>query len=404
MAKKKDRRDNKSKPRPTLTPRVAARLREAQHLALRGQWPQAVTLLETLDRQHPGQEEILRLRFDVAHRIGDLRTQLHISETLVELRPNNSNVLLLLGDSYLRATFSAMALRTYRTVLQRWPDHARAEEIRHKIAELDKSFRQFLLQETPALLGSTRLEGESGADDDDLQLAVWHEEIQLFLERGRFDKVREVVAQLLRVRPQFGPALNNLSEAAFLEGNLEEALAATRRVLEFAPENVQALANLTRFLVLSGQFSAAEAAAQQLKAVTIDTPGADVRRNRDYWTKTAEALSFLGDDENVLATFRASQHATSPLPIGKGAILEHLAGVAAYRQGNEADARRHWEAVLRHSPTFELTVENLADLTKPAGERHAAWPFSMHYFRGASSEAVTARSPPRARWTHGRDS
>src|SRR5437588_11846996 len=94
----------------------------------------------------------------------------------------------------------------------------------------------------------------------------------------------------------------------------------------------------------------------------------------------AEALSFLGDDAGVLAAYAGAQKMRPKPRGGTAAFLEHLAGVAAYRQGREAEARRHWQAALRHQPSFEGIQENLDDLRKPVGQRHAAWPFHLRYW------------------------
>src|SRR5205823_3656508 len=97
----------------------------------------------------------------------------------------------------------------------------------------------------------------------------------------------------------------------------------------------------------------------------------------DGWVKVAEALAALGNDAGVL---RAAAEAgkCSPAPAGRSAaFLEHLAAVAAYRQGRPDEARRRWEQALRHQPNFDDARDNLADLRRPVAQRHGPWPFAF---------------------------
>jgi tetratricopeptide (TPR) repeat protein len=51
--------------------------------------------------------------------------------------------------------------------------------------------------------------------------------------------------------------------------------------------------------------------------------------------------------------------------------------VAELRLGHEAEARRHWRQALKLNPGLDLARENLDDLGKPIGERHAPWAFAF---------------------------
>jgi tetratricopeptide (TPR) repeat protein len=56
-------------------------------------------------------------------------------------------------------------------------------------------------------------------------------------------------------------------------------------------------------------------------------------------------------------------------------LLYHLAAVAAGRLGRPDAARRHWQRALKIAPAFDLALDNLEDLDKPAEERHGPWAF-----------------------------
>ena len=85
-----------------------------------------------------------------------------------------------------------------------------------------------------------------------LAIAQLHEEARSLLEAGRYQEARQVAEQVLKRRPDFVPALNNISQTYFIEGRLSQATLYARRVLEVDPNNAHALANLTRFYYLSG--------------------------------------------------------------------------------------------------------------------------------------------------------
>src|SRR5262249_39496423 len=147
----------------------------------------------------------------------------------------------------------------------------------------------------------------------------------------------------------------------------------TRKVLELAPDNLHALSNLTRFLVLHGQLDEARQAAERLKALTSP--------REDVWVKKADALSYLGDDQGVLDAWQAACREGEPrgTPLAL-AMLCHLAGVAHARQGREGQARLLWQQALGHVPGFDLPRRNLDDLGRPPGQRHAPYPYTLQYW------------------------
>jgi Flp pilus assembly protein TadD len=193
--------------------------------------------------------------------------------------------------------------------------------------------------------------------------------MQVHLAQQDFARVRRTAQSILRQRPHFAPALNNLSLAYWVEGQLDRAIESAKQVLSFAPDNIHALSNLIHFLCLAGRTEEARAYGDRLQASVA--PAADKR------LKQVEAFSFLGDDETVLALFDQAAGTDEREGTFASPVLYHLAAVAAARLGRETEAHRSWRRALKIQRGFDLARENLDDLKRPVGERHGPWPFPL---------------------------
>ncbi|HZR98314.1 MAG TPA: tetratricopeptide repeat protein [Chloroflexota bacterium] len=338
-------------------------LEEADALIEDGDLAAARDVLEEAARQRPRDQYVLTALADVYYDLQDMHGYQHAAERLLRVTPNDPDVMLGLAGAYLANIYPTLALRTFRRVLERWPEHERAAEIREEIARLEKVM--------PEMLKDLGVAGEEG-----LELAAAHEELRALLDQGSYAEARRAAEQLLRRWPNFAPALNNLSQVYALEGHFDTAIATAQRTLAFDPENVQALSNITRYHVLSGRLAEAEQWAARLKAVESD--------HVDAGTKKAEALSYLGDDAGVLAAFAAhkrllaSDDTVDEAPDLTDPLLYHLAAVAHGRLGQEQEARRLWARALERAPGLEIARSNLDDLDAPVDERHAPWPFPFY--------------------------
>jgi tetratricopeptide (TPR) repeat protein len=369
VAKKKKRRDRKKKkPVPSLPSGVAAALREAGSLMRQGRAAKAAELLSQADRRHPNNPTLLAALLDAYHQMRDFAGYLDVIIRLQALRPDNPNRLLMLAAAYLVNGYPALSLRAYEQFLERWPDRPEAEIARPEAAKV-----RAVLEEHP-------FPGLEASGAEGRELAVLNEQVLLYLSQGKLSQTREAAARLLERRPDFVPAWNNTAEVLIREGHFAEAAEACGRVLALQPDNFFALSNLTRCQYLSGRLDEAWATAGRLKAVTSSAG--------DIWVKKAEALSYLGDDAGVLEAWRGAMAAGLDGPPMQYGLLLHLAAVAHYRQGQENEARRLWQNALRHWPGMDEAARNLDDLRKPAGQRHAAWPFAFHYW--VTREAMDA--------------
>ncbi len=331
---------------------------QVDRLIRRKEWEEAREQLEALDRRWPRRGEVLSRLTEVCNRLGDRSEQLSACERLASVVTRDPDVLLMLAGAYVLNVLPALALGSFRRFLERWPADPRSDEVRKTVADIQESLGEFL--EDMGLTGEDRFE-----------TAALHEQIQRLLARHEYAEVRILADQLLGRRPDFLPPQNNAAEACFRQGEPDEAIATARRVLVKDPNNYHALSNLTRYLCLTGRTEEAKTWAERLKAVQSEAV--------DLWVKKAEALCFLGDDEGVLDALDAAQKCRrSDEP--NGALLYHLAAAAAMRLGRDQEARNHWKQALRLSPGFELARENLDDLKRPVGQRHAPWSYTIEYW------------------------
>lgn len=354
----------KKKNKPRSPKRVAGRkayeyhrqLQKIEELIDRKRWMEALELLQPLEWRYPNRPEVISdLAFVYAH-IGDMRQHQEYCERLVALLPNNADMAYMLAGAYLNNVRPFLALPAFHQALERWPDHRAAAQARQTVADLEV-----------ALLTSLAEMHLTG--DDAWEIAAWHEEVQSFLEQGKYARARQKAEQILSRHPQFVAALNNISESYFLEGQLDQAIAASQRVLAFAPNNLYALANLTRFAFLGGRPAEAQSWAERLQAVEPPIPDGQVKK--------AEAFSYLGNDQAVLDAFLAAERDGMKIAPPQDAYLYHLAGVAYARMGQEDQARRHWKEALKRLPMLHQARNNLDNLDRPVGEQYAPWPFDL---------------------------
>lgn len=334
-------------------------LEKADRLDRQRKWAEARDLLEELERRYPGRPEVLTGLVNVYYELGDITSYQFACQRLVSLRPDDPDLSLMLAGSCLANVRPAMALHNFARFLRRWPDDVRADDVRKTVADLEAKMDR-ILQDS----------GFSG--EDGLQLAALHEEVLCCLQQGEFGQARRLAERLLKQKPDFVPAINNLGEAHFREGRTEEAIAAARRVLHPSPDNYHALANLARYLCMSGRADEAQPWAERLKSVESADP--------DLWVKKAETFTYLGDEQAVLDAFEGAQQAPSMRADPGQAILHHLAAVASMRLGREKDARRLWNRSLKLNPGLEVAKANLDDLKKPPGQQHAPWAYDLNHW------------------------
>lgn len=359
--KKSRRKPSRKKSAPAaLPPALYDALIDAEELDRAGRWSEARELLEALHRRHPHRRPVLRALVNTYYELNDMAAYRSASQQLVSLEPDDAELRLALAGSCMVCALPAQALSNFRYFLDRWPDDIRAEDVCKTVVRLE-----IVLEEA---LTDLELTGK-----DALQVAAIHEEMLCLLQAGKTAQVCKTGERLLKLHPNFVPTMNNLSQAYFEEDRPEQAIAMARRVLELAPDNIHALANLVRFLCLLGRPKEAGDCLERLKSSKMDVPDAPVKK--------AEAMSILGDDRGVVEVVRAvdGQDLENVMPRDR-ALFYHLVAVATLRLGDERDARRYWKRSLKARPGFDLAEENLQDLKLPEGERHGPWAFDLRHW------------------------
>ena len=330
---------------------------KAEAMMRRGRWHEAQEVLESLDQQYPDRVEVVKALVNLYHEIGNLPHYQLACSRLSHLKPDDPEITLMLAGSYAANFRPILALRTFQQFLDRWPNHDRTDEVREIMAQLEDTKNQIIAE-----VGLSETES--------LNVAILHETAQSCLEQGRYEEGRKALVNLLDIRPDSIPDLNNLSLVYFFESNFEEAIATSHRVLELNPNNIHALSNLTRYSCLSGQLENAKSFAQPLKTVPSDTP--------DCCLKKVEGLSFLADDQGILDSFQEAEKSGILDSAKINPLLYHLAGVAAMRLGEEKLARQYWQQALKLDSRFELAQENLEDSQQLISQRQGSWAFNLN--------------------------
>ena len=345
-----------------LPRRVREGLDEADELIESGSLVEARSLLEDLNRQYPNQEAVLIALFNVKFELDDMLGTATTAEQLLKVSPRNPEANLTLAGSYLQLVFPMLALRQFHHFLKLFLSHPKAEEVRQTIAELEPETR-------------SRLDAMGLSGSQQTELAEKHEQAQLYLAQGKNAEGRRLCEEIIRVKPDFVSAYNNLSLLHCADGRYAEAIAAAQKALRLDSKNLHALSNLTRYYVSTGAIDEARVAAHKLKTIAYSD-------NTDEHIKKIEAFSYIGEDESVLDEVNAVQKrdAAYKAVLPNAHFMWHLGAVAAQRLGNPKQAAALWKQALTIAPGFELAQENLDDLSLPISERSGAWPFSLQYW------------------------
>lgn len=345
-----------------LPARLARELPKAHRLLAQERWKEAFQLLEQLNRKFPDRPEVLGELVNASYEMNDDQSYLRYMRPYAELVPD-AETLLGLGGAYLANHYLFAAFHYFQAFVDQYPDHERADEIRAKLSKLQVISADLMAQLDP--------EGE-----DNSELAFWHDMLRASLELLDFDAARQIGKDLLEKHPTFAPALNNLSQIEFLDGDAELAIEYCQRVLQADPDNFQASGNLTRYLYLMGKEDEAHREAERLKILDSE--------DGDIWLKKAEALSYLGDDRGVLDVVKAAEQRVKIERRAQFGHFYHLGGVAAARLGNTVQAETYWRKALELAPSLTIAQENLKDLRSKPGEQNGPWPFTAQQWLQSS--------------------
>lgn len=361
---------------------LAQELQRLEGLIHREKWQEAMHLLSSLTQQFPQSKRVWQSLVHVSVEINDLINYQRAMENLAALDPTNADHFFALGAVCVRNIHPLLALQAFRQGLALNPNHELADQARSTLTTLEP-----VLQEVLTDMNLTEAE---------LEVAVLHERGQACLGRGDYGDARVATLAVIERHPDFLPAQNNLSLIHWAEGDVEAAITQAQTVLDQQADNIHALANLVRFYALTQRPDEARPYADRLLASQAEA--------WDGWTKKAEALTLLADDAALVRMFEdflaqggdaldrapdqtKSAPANHPAEVEKddnaltspprpSLMFYHWVAVALARTRKVQRAKTLWQAVLDQDPHLEIAKANLADLRRPVGQRHGAWPFS----------------------------
>jgi tetratricopeptide (TPR) repeat protein len=333
----KHRRKKKRKSRPAQKAKrgrqPSAELQKAferaDSLITRGCTQEAVELLEPFLTSYP---RVADLHYYVGYArvmAGDVWGGVVRYERAIELS-RDPGYWLPLAALYLKLEMTAQALHAFRQALRRQSDIPKIEDVREIMVALEEE-----IQEVARYLDMPVEQVEKGLR--------YMEEGQIALHDDNFPACIAASRRAIGVLRDWPPSHNNLSLGLFFNGQPEKAIAAARRVLSQAPDNIHALANAIRFLAWTGQEAEARALWPRLKAITPQNPSLVV--------KIVEAAAVLGEDESVYQFLHPldGSRAREGMP-ELDARLRFFLAIAEANTGRRRKAKRRLKALRKDTP------------------------------------------------------
>jgi tetratricopeptide (TPR) repeat protein len=336
----------------------AAELRRIDRLFMDDDNQQAYNQIHALCRRYPDQIELHQRMAHIALELEDMQGYGRACAQLMPLQPKNPNHVYGFVSSLMNGAHAVLTWQMLKQAIALDPDNDLVTQAEESIAFLDNSLDE--------LLAPTNL-----PRDEAIAMMTIHEWAQVYLAWGEYDKCRELELQVLELKPDLMPALNNLSLVAFIQNDLPTAIAQSEQVLTIEPENIHALSNLVRYCILSGDRPRAQAFADRLKVSQADA--------WDPWSKKIEGLSYVGDDVAIITLWETLTDQESEKSTITSIAL-HLVAVALARQGEIEQARPIWQRALSREPGLAIAQANLHNCDKPLAQRHRAWPFSVDFW------------------------
>ncbi len=337
---------------------LAAELRRIDLLFMDDNTQEAYSQIQALCQRYPDQVELYQRMAHIALELNDMKGYGRACAQLMPLQPKNPNHIYGFASSLMNGAHVVLTWQMFKQAIALDPDNDLVAQAQDSIALLDQALDE--------LLEPTDL-----PRDEAIAMMTLHEWAQVYLSWGEYEKCRELELQVLELKPNMMPALNNLSLVAFIQNDLPTAIAQSEQVLTIEPENIHALSNLVRYCMLSGDRPLARAFADRLKVSQADA--------WDPWTKKIEGLSYVGDDAAIVALWETLVDQESEKSRMTSMAL-HLVAVALARQGKIEQARPIWQRALSLEPGLAVAQANVHNCNKPLAQRHRAWPFSMDFW------------------------
>ncbi len=330
-------------------------LREFDKYIVKNQWSKAQKVLEELEQRFSSKKEVLECWLTLTYAKSDWTTYQQKATEYTLKHPDEPDGYLILSSVCLKNTYPLLALEALETFCQKFPNHAKISESHETIEDIRAI--------VPDLLKDYDVEQQQA-----LKVGRLAEKGRFLFESHQYPEASRILKELTNLAPKFPPPFNNLSLIRCFEGDLTEAIALAKQVLEYDPDNFQALGNLVRFYLLSGKEELAEQDLNNLKA--LDNTILDV------WLKKAESLSLFGDWSGLVELGEEAE--ASDISEELSALFWHCIAVANANLGQEKKARQLWAKSLKINPNFEYARKNLDNIKLPIGQRNTPWVFDIN--------------------------
>jgi tetratricopeptide (TPR) repeat protein len=268
---------------------------------------------------------------------------------------NDPALLFPLASLYMEAGLGIHALQVFRGVIDQGVSTPMMKEVRGAATSLEHDLAQ-----TAQHLGRPLEQVERGLYDV--------EQGQRAVSENDFHASVPAFRRAVKRLGDWPPPHNNLSQALFYDGQLEEAMKEVRGVLAGHPENLQALSNGIRFLTWSGREEEARDLWERLKDISP--------RDAKERMKKAEAAAVLAHQESVYQTLKPLDEAAAVEELSPPQMrrAQYFLAVAEANTGRRRQAKRRLQALHRE----HFAAETLAALK--AGQSGIGWAKQFRYF------------------------
>lgn len=292
---------------------------EASTLVDRGQFAQAIPVLQAALRDMPNDVELWTLLAHAQRGLGRLHDAIESSRKALELSPADASGWLQLAAAQLGAGDSAGAEQSVQAAEAFDPDHGEIYLVRAEMARLAGDFdraialceearrrdpvrrtadawvRQGAILEQLERIADARAAYGRALESDPRDAGALFALARLASADGDFARVAELCERILPGEPQWPAARDHLARAYLNLNRGQEALAVMRELVQTFPDSASTRNNLGNVLFQLQRYD--EAAAAFRKAVSLDD-----KYVRGYFN-LAKALKALGDLDGAMDQF-----------------------------------------------------------------------------------------------------
>ncbi|WP_199795000.1 tetratricopeptide repeat protein [Paenibacillus faecalis] len=197
---------------------------------------------------------------------------------------------------------------------------------------------------------------------------VEHERARELLEEGKFAQAVKLLEEIVKDRPDFLAARNNLALAYYYTGRFNKAKQTIEEVLEQEPGNLHGLCNLAIFFQHEGNHEQSHR--------LVDMLSVTVPFHQEHLFKLATTMGILGKHDSAYSHFRRllkdEEYNSDP-------SLYHYTAVAACNSGYYEAAASYWRQSKKLDPGSVIPDFYLAQLQQRKKTGMKVMKVSYHY-------------------------